>query len=89
MSITQVTTKGQVDVCGVDFYQTQCGYLRAMLVEGDMMISQTAALPLEAIGITRPSLLPGAIAGSMVLWKLGSLLMSQAQFYQQTPFRCP
>ena len=49
MSITQVTTKGQVDVCGVDFHQTQCGYLRAMLVEGDMMISQTAALPLEAM----------------------------------------
>lgn len=70
MSVVQVTTKGQADICGLDCHQTPCGYLRAMLVEGDMMISQTATLPREAIGITRPSLLPGAIAGSMVLWKL-------------------
>lgn len=55
MSVAQVTTKGQADVCGLGYHQRPRGYLRTVL-------------PPEAMGISRPRLLLGAMSG---LWSYG------------------
>lgn len=38
LSVAQVTTKGQVGICGLGCHRRPCDYLRAMLPGGHMMI---------------------------------------------------
>lgn len=38
MSVAGITTKGQADVRSLGYHQGRCGYLRAVLLQADMMI---------------------------------------------------
>jgi hypothetical protein len=87
MSVSRITTKGQADVCDVESRWRPCGYLRAMLPwEGlGTYGSEWLELPPEAMEISGPMLLSGAMSWSMVLWQPVCVDVPG----NQRPCRCP
>lgn len=76
MSVAQVTIKGQGDICGLGCHWRPCECLRAVFPWRREAGGTHADL--SALVATWAMLLLGALSRSMVLWHLGSVLMSQA-----------
>lgn len=72
----------------LNYYKRPCGYLRAVLLRRTCC-SEWPALPPELMGTSGLKLLLGAISGSVILWQLGPVLMSQAHTITKSHVHIP